>query len=61
MTTPFVSVIIPVYQSQQTLAECLRCLRAQTYPAFDVIVVDSDPSPETHRFVTEQFPEMHYF
>ena len=55
-----VSVVIPAYQSAQTLAECLRCLRAQTYPAMEIILVDSDPDPEKHRFVRAEFPEVRY-
>jgi GT2 family glycosyltransferase len=60
LNTPFVSILIPVYQSQHTLAECLDRIYAQTYPAFEVILMDSDPSPETHCFVEEQFPKTRY-
>lgn len=56
-----VSVIIPAYQSQNTLAECLRCLLVQTYSAFEVIVVDSDPSPQKHRVIAQTFPQVRYF
>lgn len=47
---PSVSVIIPVYNDADALAECLQELENQTYPGdrYDVIVVDnnSDDSPE---------------
>lgn len=41
--TPFVSVIVPVYDDAEGLARCLRALRQQRYPreAFEVIVVDN--------------------
>ena len=50
MIQPSVSVIIPVYNDTEALAECLQALENQTYPGdrYDVIVVDnnSDDSPE---------------
>jgi glycosyltransferase involved in cell wall biosynthesis len=41
--SPFVSVIVPVYNDAARLATCLRALGAQTYPAsrYEVIVVDN--------------------
>lgn len=43
MSTPHVTVIIPVYNDQAGLDVCLRHLAAQDYPQehFDVIVVDN--------------------
>lgn len=43
MTTPFVSVIVPVYNDAQRLAICLEALDNQTYPCdrYEVIVVDN--------------------
>jgi biofilm PGA synthesis N-glycosyltransferase PgaC len=40
---PMVTVIIPVYNGQNTLGQCLASLRAQTYPRdrLDVLVVDN--------------------
>ena len=50
MSTPFVSVIIPVYNDSERLKTCLQVLEDQTYPkeAYEVIVVDngSDESIE---------------
>jgi len=49
-STPFVSVIIPVYNDPERLRICLQALEEQTYPknAYEVIVVDngSDESIE---------------
>lgn len=42
-TTPFISVIIPVYNDPIRLRDCLECLQNQTYPrdCYEVIVVDN--------------------
>ena len=43
MTTPFVSIIIPVYNDAERLQRCLTALEQQTYPKakYEVIVVDN--------------------
>jgi glycosyltransferase involved in cell wall biosynthesis len=43
MTRPFASVIIPVFNDPERLAECLERLEAQTYPQdiYEVLVVDN--------------------
>ncbi|HYL06524.1 MAG TPA: glycosyltransferase [Thermoanaerobaculia bacterium] len=49
MTTPpsvAVSIVVPVYQSQRTLAGCLEALSHQTHRDFEIILVDSSPGPE---------------
>ena len=38
--TPLISVLLPVYNAAATLAECLQSVLQQTYPHFEVIVVD---------------------
>jgi glycosyltransferase involved in cell wall biosynthesis len=40
-TSPFVSVIIPVYNDAERLKEVLERLAAQTYARYEVIVVDN--------------------
>ena len=48
------SVIIPVYNRPDELAELLACLSRQTYPPYEVIVVE-DGSSVTSRHVIESF------
>ena len=45
----FVSVVIPAYNEEECLGDCLRALRRQTFPAeqFEVIVVDNASSDAT--------------
>lgn len=45
----FVSIILPVFNDQDTLAECLKSLQAQSYSNFELIVVNDgsvDRSPQ---------------
>jgi len=47
MTKPFVSVVIPARDAEQTLADCLDSVLAQTYPNFEVVVVNNVSSDAT--------------
>lgn len=40
MSEPLVSVIVGVYNKERYVGECLRSVLAQTYPHFELIVVD---------------------
>jgi len=54
---PFVSVIVPVFNGQDTIEACLNALVAQDYPAdrYEVIIVDNNSTDGTTRLV-QQFP-----
>ncbi|MBD2038534.1 glycosyltransferase family 2 protein [Leptolyngbya sp. FACHB-321] len=56
--TPFVSVIIPVYNDAYRLSRCLKALEHQTYPklSYEVIVVDNN-SEENISSITELFSQ----
>jgi len=54
---PGVSLIIPVYESHDTLAGCLDALRRQTWQDFEVIIVDSSPSRRAQDILAK-FPEV---
>jgi glycosyltransferase involved in cell wall biosynthesis len=44
---PLVSVIIPTYNSEKTLAKCLESIKAQTYKDIEVIIVDRNSEDKT--------------
>ena len=55
---PKVSVIVPVLNEEELLPDTLRSLRAQTYPDYELIVVDNgstDQSPAIARAATDRF------
>ena len=46
---PFLSVIIPVYNAEKYLVECFKSIRKQTFPDYEVIIIDDgsrDASPQ---------------
>jgi glycosyltransferase involved in cell wall biosynthesis len=53
-----VSILIPAYYSDDTLADCLTGLRQQQFRDFEVILVNSSPEDATRRLVERQFPEV---
>lgn len=40
MNSPLISVVVPIYNIQQYLFECLASIRKQTFSNFEVILVD---------------------
>lgn len=54
-TTPFVSIIIPVYNAEKTVGDCLKSVYTSTYTDFEVVVVD-DNSTDDSLNIVNQFP-----
>jgi GT2 family glycosyltransferase len=57
---PSVSILIPAYESQLTIARTLDSLRGQTLKPLEVVVVDSSPVDSTEEVVRARFPETLY-
>lgn len=57
---PRVSVVLPAYFSDATVAACLDGLRRQTYRDFETIVVNSSPEERTGALVTSRYPEVRF-
>ncbi|MGL4503439.1 MAG: glycosyltransferase family 2 protein, partial [Planktothrix sp.] len=55
MNLPLISVIIPTYNREQVLRETLTEVLQQTYPNFEVLVVDqtSTHEPETQAYLEQ--------
>lgn len=52
---PRVSIIIPVYNAESTLGECLACVFGSSHAGFEVILVD-DGSTDGTRAIAAGFP-----
>jgi len=48
---PLVSIIIPTYNSQKTIKQCLRSIKDQTYKEIETIVVDRHSKDRTAQIV----------
>jgi len=47
MTLPTVSIVIPTYNSERTLKDCLESIKKQTYKNIEIIVVDKFSTDKT--------------
>jgi glycosyltransferase involved in cell wall biosynthesis len=56
---PQVSVIVPVYNGERFLAEAIDSILAQTYPSYEIIVVDDGSTDRTHA-IAELYPSVKY-
>lgn len=51
---PAVSIIIPMYNSEKYIADCLDSILAQTFDDYEVIVVD-DASTDSSRDIVKSY------
>lgn len=62
MLSPTVSVIIPSYNSEDTLRDCLDSLINQSYENIDEIIVVDNGSTDTSKSIAMQYPvELHEY
>lgn len=54
MAVPFISVIIPVYNTRKYILQCLESVQKQNFSDYEVILVD-DGSPDDSAQIIEQF------
>ncbi|MBQ3452076.1 MAG: glycosyltransferase family 2 protein, partial [Selenomonadaceae bacterium] len=55
-STPAISVIIPLYDAEEHLAECLNSIMAQTFKDFEVILIN-DGSTDGSRRIADDYLE----
>jgi len=53
-TTPLVSIIIPTFNSQKTIKQCLESVVKQTYKRIEILVVDRYSTDDTVK-IARQF------
>lgn len=58
MSVAKVSVVVVNFNGRHLLAACLNSLRAQTYPDFEVILVDNGSSDGSLDYVQRAFPQV---
>lgn len=57
MTTPEISVIVPVYKAETTIRKCLDSLLAQSFRDFEIILVD-DGSPDRSGEICDEYAQL---
>ena len=64
MSSPLVTIITPTYNHEKYIAECIHSAQLQTYPNWEMIVVDDGSSDQTltiARSCAESDPRIHVF
>ena len=66
MSQELISVIIPVYNVEQYLAECVNSVCRQTYQNLEIILVNDGSTDASGEVISEvlqdsPFTETHYF
>ena len=51
-----VSIIVPIYNIEQYVGKCIESILAQTYPDFELILVD-DGSPDDCGRICDEYGE----
>lgn len=54
MEQDLISIVIPVYRAEQYIEETMDCVRAQTYPHWELLLVE-DCGPDRSREVIEEY------
>ena len=57
---PEVSIVIPAYRSEETIARSLSTLLSQEFDDYEVVVVDSSPDNRTDEIVRDRYPAVRY-
>ncbi|MBU1177659.1 glycosyltransferase family 2 protein [Patescibacteria group bacterium] len=58
MTEPLISIIVPTYQGEKTIKQCLDSIFAQTFSSFEVIVIDDGSTDNTGSILQSYQPKI---
>jgi glycosyltransferase involved in cell wall biosynthesis len=58
---PFLSIIIPVFNSEHFIAETITKIYTQGYPNIEIIVVDDGSTDQTSEIIKNSFPTVKYY
>jgi len=60
---PLVSAVVPTYNNEATIDRCLACLRRQTYPNLEIVVINDGSTDGTAERVAQHLddPRVRYF
>lgn len=53
MAEPFISIIIPMYNTQEYVIQCLTSIKAQTYTDYEVIIVNDGSTDDCEKTVSD--------
>lgn len=53
MTLPIISIIVPVYNTERYLSECLNSIIKQTYQNIEIVIVDDALTDNSYRIIAE--------
>lgn len=55
-----VSVVIPNYNGEKYLRDCIESLRTQSYKDFETIIIDNASQDSTYPWIEEEYPEIFF-
>lgn len=61
---PLISVVIPVFNAEKYLKQCIDCVVAQTYDNYEIIIINdgsTDKSGEIIDYYTKKYDKIHSF
>ena len=53
-----ISVIVPVYNAQKFIANCIRSIQKQTFPNWELILIDDGSKDQTLKLLEEIAKEL---
>lgn len=60
MRNDLISVIVPIYNTQEFLAECLESIKKQSYSNFEVILIDDGSTDNSHLIYNEYLEDTRF-